>query len=69
MKKKISANKTAEKLASIAFEKLAKFPEEEQQKRMIMAERTLATVSRAGKRRKSSSIPRTRKTRLSARVR
>lgn len=69
MKKKDTAHKVAGKLATLALTHLEHFSEEEQEKRIAMAERRLVSASRAGSPQTSSSIARTRKNPVSARGR
>jgi hypothetical protein len=64
-KKKPTAEKIAEELAELALRHLSNFSEEEQARRIVAAEKRLATASRAGTRRTSSSTSRTRRTRVS----
>ena len=68
-KKKTNAERVAAKLAAIALGRLSNFSEEEQQKRMAVAERRVASDVRAGSRRTPSGTPRTRKNRVSVRGR
>jgi hypothetical protein len=68
-KQKVSASKTAEKLAEMALMHLSQYSEEEQEERISRAERTVATFVRAGTSRTPSSTPRNRRTRVSSRGR
>jgi hypothetical protein len=67
--KKPDIEKVAEKLAEMAVRHLSQFSEEEQERRILAAEKLVANASRAGSPRTSSSTPRTRRTRVSARSR
>jgi hypothetical protein len=66
-KKKSNAERVAEELAEIVVRHLSRFSEEEQEQRILAAEKRLASASRAGSPRTSSSKPRTRRSRVSAR--
>lgn len=68
-KKKVSAEKVAGELAEIAVRHLSRFSEEEQEERILAAEKLLANAVPVGSRRTSSSMPRTRRTRVSVRSR
>jgi phosphopantetheinyl transferase len=68
-KQKVSASKTAEKLAEMALKHLSQYSEEEQEERISKAERTVATFVRAGISRTLSSTPRNPRTRVSSRGR
>ncbi len=68
-KKTNSVEKVAEELAELALRHLSQFSEEEQEKRILAAEKVLATASRAGSPRISSATPRMRRTRVSSRGR
>jgi hypothetical protein len=68
-KKRPSAEQLIEELAEIAVRNLSRFSEEEQERRILAAEKLLATASRAGSPRTSSSTLRTRRTRAAVRSR
>jgi hypothetical protein len=68
-KKKNNVEKVGEQLAELAVRHLSQFSEEEQEKRILAAEKVLATASRAGSPRISSSTPRMRRARVSSRGR
>ena len=68
-KKKSNIEKVAGELAELAMQHLSQFSEEEQEKRILAAEERLASASRAGSPRISSSTPRIRRTRVSGRAR
>jgi hypothetical protein len=68
-KKKTSAEKVAKQLADLVWQHLKTLPGEEQEKRLITAEGRLASASRAGSRRTSSSTRRTGQSRVSRRGR
>lgn len=67
--KKKTAEKVAQELTELALRRLSNFSEEEREQRILAAEKRLATSSRAGSRRTSSSTSRTRRTRVPARGR
>jgi hypothetical protein len=54
-KKKDKAEEVAEELANIVWQHLKTLPEEEQEKRLSAAEHRVASASRAGTRRTSST--------------
>lgn len=68
-RKKKTVEKVAEELAELALGRLSSLSEEEQQQRILAAEKRLATASRVGSRRTSSATPHTRRTRVPVRGR